>query len=146
MKKVVINTCFGGFSISREAAEYMESLGDLQARIELDNWRKEKELYDYHINHGHFPEGTDPKATQFLEISIKYKSGPTFYGYGYGAGYDAGYQRDSPTLIAAVEKLGEAANGPHSSLSVVEIPDDVDWFIHEYDGNEHIAEKHRTWS
>jgi hypothetical protein len=28
---------------------------------------------------------------------------------------------------------------------VVEIPDDVNWQVEEYDGMEHIAEKHRTW-
>jgi len=28
----------------------------------------------------------------------------------------------------------------------VEIPDDVKWHIHEYDGLEHVAEDHRTWS
>ena len=27
----------------------------------------------------------------------------------------------------------------------VEIPDDVEWQIEEYDGTEHISEKHRTW-
>ena len=27
-----------------------------------------------------------------------------------------------------------------------EIPDDVNWYIAEYDGIEHIAERHRTWS
>jgi hypothetical protein len=28
---------------------------------------------------------------------------------------------------------------------VIEIPDDVEWIIVDYDGMEHIAEKHRTW-
>jgi len=27
----------------------------------------------------------------------------------------------------------------------VEVPDDVDWYVEEYDGLEHIAERHRTW-
>jgi hypothetical protein len=27
----------------------------------------------------------------------------------------------------------------------VDIPDDVKWQIEEYDGNEWIAESHRTW-
>ncbi len=30
-------------------------------------------------------------------------------------------------------------------MQIVEIPDDVDWEVMEYDGMEHIAEKHRTW-
>ena len=32
-----------------------------------------------------------------------------------------------------------------STLKIIEIPDDVDWIIEEYDGNEWVAEKHRTW-
>jgi hypothetical protein len=49
-------------------------------------------------------------------------------------------------LIAVVEELGEAANGWAASLKIVEIPDGVEWFIHEYDGREHVAERHRTWN
>jgi hypothetical protein len=45
-----------------------------------------------------------------------------------------------------VEELGEAANGSYARLKVVEIPDDVEWTIKEYDGDEWIAEKHRTWN
>jgi hypothetical protein len=54
-------------------------------------------------------------------------------------------QRTDPALIEVVEKLGENAGGRGAELKVVEIPDDVDWQLQEYDGNEWIAEKHRTW-
>jgi hypothetical protein len=37
-------------------------------------------------------------------------------------------------------------NGDFAELKVVEIPDDVQWQIEEYDGKEWIAEKHRTWN
>ena len=37
-------------------------------------------------------------------------------------------------------------NDGYSELKVVEIPDDVEYDIQEYDGNEWVAEKHRTWS
>jgi len=53
--------------------------------------------------------------------------------------------RDDPYLIQVVEEMGDTANGGLSALKVVEIPDDVEWEIEEYDGAEHIAEKHRTW-
>lgn len=55
-------------------------------------------------------------------------------------------ERNDPALVQVVEEMREEANGRYSSLKVVEIPDDVKWFIHEYDGREHIAEEHRTWS
>jgi len=53
--------------------------------------------------------------------------------------------RDNPQLIQIVEQLGENANNHYSTLKIVEIPDGVEWHIAEYDGIEHIAEKHRTW-
>ena len=55
-------------------------------------------------------------------------------------------KRDDPILVQVVEQLGEKADGFCASLKVVEIPDGVNWQIQEYDGNEHIAEKHWTWS
>ena len=54
--------------------------------------------------------------------------------------------RDNGFLIETVETLGDAANGDYANLKVVEIPDCVEWQIEEYDGYEHVAEKHRTWS
>ena len=53
--------------------------------------------------------------------------------------------RNDPNLIQVVEELDELSWGPYSELAIVEIPDDVKWTIEEYDGNEHVAECHRTW-
>ena len=107
--KIVINNCYGGFSISRKAAEFMAARGNERARLELEQSKKR------------------------------------FYGYGYVEGMGGAYERTDPDLVAAVEALREEAGGTCASLSVVEIPDDVDWYIEEYDGNEWIAETHRTW-
>lgn len=60
--------------------------------------------------------------------------------------YDRDIARDDFDLVAIVEEMGAAANNRYSSLNIVEIPDDVQWEIKEYDGNEHVAEVHRTWS
>ena len=54
--------------------------------------------------------------------------------------------RDCPVLVSMVEEQGTAINGAFSDLKVVEIHDDVNWYIGEYDGLEHVAERHRTWS
>jgi hypothetical protein len=54
--------------------------------------------------------------------------------------------RDCPDLVAMVEEGGTDVDGIYSELKVVDVPDDVNWFIHEYDGMEHVAERHRTWS
>ena len=54
--------------------------------------------------------------------------------------------RDCPVLISMIEEQGTAINGTFSDLKVVEIPDGVNWYIAEYDGLEHVAERHRTWN
>lgn len=54
--------------------------------------------------------------------------------------------RNDPALVQVVEELGDAASDTFSKLKIVEIPDDVNWTIKEYDGIEWIAEVHRTWS
>ena len=55
--------------------------------------------------------------------------------------------RTCPILIEMVERMmSDTLNNSFSDLKVVEIPDDVEWQLEEYDGAEWIAEKHRTWS
>ena len=54
--------------------------------------------------------------------------------------------RDCPHLVAMVEEGGTNIGGMYSDLRIVDVPDDVKWHIHEYDGLEHVAENHRTWS
>ena len=54
-------------------------------------------------------------------------------------------QRNDPILVEVVEELGEKADDTYSELKIVEIPDDVEWIIEEYDGNEWVAEDHRRW-
>lgn len=53
--------------------------------------------------------------------------------------------RDDPHLVQTVLELGSKANGPYANLKVVEIPTGVTWQIDEYDGNEWVAETHKTW-
>ena len=59
--------------------------------------------------------------------------------------YEDEISRDDPALVQVVEELGDDAAGRYSELRIVEIPDDVEWHIAEYDGLEHVAENHRTW-
>lgn len=54
--------------------------------------------------------------------------------------------RDDPDLIATIEELGQDANGKVANLKIVDIPDDVEWTVEEYDEAERVVEVHRTWS
>lgn len=53
--------------------------------------------------------------------------------------------RANRELVSVVEELGSKANGFYSELKVVDVPDDAEWHIEEYDGLECVAEDHRTW-
>ena len=56
-------------------------------------------------------------------------------------------QRTNPKLIELMETKGSKwCSGTYAKLKVVEIPDDVDWEISDYDGAETIEEVHRSWS
>ena len=90
--KVVINKCFGGFGLSKEAYDFL---------------------------------------------------GLEWNGYGYA--YRDEEKRTDPKLIECVETLGHKADGYFANLKVVEIPDDVEWEINDYDGIESIHEVHRVW-
>ena len=65
--------------------------------------------------------------------------------YGYSEKFNSEYNRTDPDLILAVETLKDEANGSFAKLKVVEIPDGIEWEIDDYDGEEIIHEKHRSW-
>ena len=60
--------------------------------------------------------------------------------------YSRNIPRDDEHLIAVVELMGTAASNKYSELKIVDVPDDVNWYVEEYDGKEWVAERHRTWS
>ena len=58
---------------------------------------------------------------------------------------DGDIKRNDPTLIKVIDEMGEESYGSHAKLKIIEIPDDIEWTIKEYDGLEWVAEKHRSW-
>ena len=115
--KVVINSDFGGFGLSDEAFEkFLDRKG-----IAWEKCRNKYDMFD-HYKKGHI--GEDEHYLSCLELT--------------------GNRADTD-LIAIVEEMGRKASGDYASLVVVEIPDDIQWHINEYDGMEHVAENHRTW-
>jgi len=54
--------------------------------------------------------------------------------------------RNDALLVECIEALGEKADTSGSMLKIIEIPDDVDWYIGVEDwGTEYVGEKHRRW-
>lgn len=60
--------------------------------------------------------------------------------------YSYDLDRNDSDLIAVIEQLGDKAGSDYSELKIVNIPDDVDWYISDYDGIEKVHEQHRLWS
>ncbi len=138
--KIAINTCFGGFSLSHEAVmEYAKIKGfDLYPFVEE-----------------RLPDGSlDFNSRKFIPYNpnedvfiIHYSTKPLKDGMYEENSYfsDRDIPRNDPALIVVIKKLRKKANGSYANLKIVTIPDNVEWQIEEYDGLEHIAEKHRTW-
>jgi len=129
MTKVVINTCFGGFGLSEKAMfRYAELKG-------LTLYRDNDWMPTYWL----IPEEERVEKNYFCDRNAYNE------WYCNNTLYSSEIRRDDPVLIQVVEELGKTADGEYASLKVIEIPDDIEYSIKEYDGLEHIAEFHRTW-
>jgi len=141
--KLVINVCFGGFTLSAEALLKLHEMGETSIATPVDEYypperRNKKEGYGYHHALDNWKNylANSRKGGAFLTV---FSPDEKYVLSGYNI------PRDNPNLIRVVEEMGEAAHGSCSTLKVIEIPDGVSWHIEDYDGNEHVAENHRTW-
>lgn len=117
--KIAINREFGGFSLSDKAFEKLLTLKNIEFEIEKTN--------SFFVGNAYYMAGHEHTDDTYL---AKYK----FYE-----------NRADADLIAVIEELGDAASDNFANVAIIEIPDDVEWHISEYEGLEHVAENHRTW-
>jgi hypothetical protein len=138
--KIVINTCHGGFQLSHKAiVRYLEILGKKVWIEEDEDWQGK---FNYWLVSKE--ERVINRESDFWSMSREEKMA---YNKAWSEQnfHDRDIARDDPILVQVVQELGIDANSRYSELKIVEIPDDVEWQIDEYDGNEWVAEKHRTW-
>ena len=142
IRKVVINTCHGGFGLSHEGiCAYLDKLG-------VPYWVEANERFSGLIPFNYYlvPPGEripgDPEGWHSMTLAQRQAHNAA---YSQTVFTDRELARDDPYLVAVVEELGELAYGRHAELKVVEIPANVNWMIDEYDGKEWVAEQHRTW-
>ncbi|QDA74614.1 hypothetical protein EOT00_06535 [Listeria seeligeri] len=139
--KIVLNKCFGGFGLSHKAELHLYELkginvyaylsvrmGDVfsfervdksynpKLKVWEDIWYLEKELpkLEFHINE-------DWECIKQIELISDMRDSKN---------------RIDPDLIATVELLGDASNAAYANLKIVEIPDESNFIIKEYDGME----------
>ena len=139
--KIVINRCFGGYGLSHEAIMRYLDLKGITVYPEQGEgtWK----FWTYWLVK---PEGRfEVKETEdFYAMSMEERQAHN-QKYSDETFEENNIERNDPVLVQVIEELGDAANGEHAELAIVEIPDDVEWEISEYDGSEHVAEKHRVW-
>lgn len=142
MQKIVINNCHGGFGLSMKAQLELYNLGSpIIEAFEPEKYYGEdlwQEKYE-----------RDIKIMKDKEDGVEHIAlfGTVIAPDGKILSVERGdhQHRTCPHLIKMVEEDPEGTAGRYAELKVVEIPDDVKWTIEEYDGWEHVAEKHRVW-
>lgn len=145
--KIVINACYGGFSLSPLATKLLAEKQGKKCYFFIENkqrqlvpwkyWDKEKHILWFAFDSENVPEKKETATSLDENFENWWREHEIS---------NRPEKRDDPNLVKVVEELGEKADGRCAHLKIVEIPDGVDWIIEEYDGMEHIAEVHRTWA
>ena len=144
-REVVINNCFGGFSLSPEATLRLYELG---AKIDItpveEYWKADRDpesICGYARNLREWREYlANPEEGKRKGIFVSVISPDEKYVL-----CARDIKRDDPLLIQVIEEMGEKANGACAELKIVEIPADAAWQIDEYDGSETVREPSRSW-
>lgn len=152
MKKIVINTKHGGFGLSALAIKrylelngkeccFYETKGHQIFPITLEEAQKDTHWTAFTVSN---PEQYLNLSKPWYDLSEQEREefNKTWDSLSV---YSSDIERDDKNLIQTIEELKEKANSRFADLKIVEIPDDVEWTIEDYDGVEWVSEKHRTW-
>lgn len=119
MTKIVINTMYGGFSLSDKATELYLNLRGLP-------WVKKTNLGRFMLRENYYTTSPGEEDQFFSCRDIS---------------------RTDETLIEVIEQLGAEANGRCASLKIIDLQPGTKYRIQEYDGDEWIeTEADIEWS
>ena len=136
MKEVVINSCYGGFGLSPKAIKRYLELKGKECFVYLNNVKLET---DEKIENNKNRMFLEYYTKDFGEI-VAYTGNIKEFRFSV---YDL--DREDKDLIRVIKELGTKADGTFSKLKIIEIPEDIEYTIEEYDGLESIEERHRSW-
>lgn len=150
--EIVINKCYGGFSLSRKG---LARLSELQGKTAyfFDGGMgkpytpsKEKAGRDMSWTAFSIPNPNeyfaDDKPWQEMTMEERIEQNKKHNAVSLDSRPD---DRTDPLLVQVVKELGAEASGGCADLRIITIPDGVEWEISEYDGIESVHEKHRSW-
>ncbi|BDH82553.1 hypothetical protein [Lactococcus lactis] len=139
--KIVLNKCFGGFSVSHEAKMMIFEKRGVEVFPYLSKFGDEEFIYEKLSKEkisGSGPRDITRDVTYFQK-----DPGLDSFSEDWGEEdkFDSIYldfddDRGNKDLVEVVEELGEKASGKYSNLKVVEIPDGASYEISDYDGIE----------
>ena len=132
MTKVVINACFGGFGLSPFGVKEYYTRKGFDVFFQRNGETASIENLEGFVSFDCYSK--DPRKIGRNEDKYEY----------YLSYYEI--PRDDEILIQIIEEYGsDKISGICSDLKIVDIPDDVEWEISDYDGNESVEELHRSW-
>ena len=135
--KIVINKCFGGFSLSKAAVKRLAELNGKTAYFFRQIGIAGPYIPATEADEGRFFTAFDvPNPNDFFDTEVMWNN-----HYLTNRPED----RSDSKLIQVVEELGKEADGDYASLRIVNIPDSVSYEIENYDGIESVHEVHTVW-
>lgn len=158
--KVVVNRCYGGFSLSAKAVKRLAELQGRKAYIYKTDPKHYGRVVRLSVKElrtdkgGFFTAYDLPTADEVNTLLFVQDKWDTMTAEERQASNELidkhvietrPHDRTDPLLVQVVEELGDEASGYLSELKIVEIPDDIEWSIDDYDGMERVEEAHRSW-
>jgi hypothetical protein len=155
--KLVINACYGGFSLSPKAIKRLAELNGRECYFFESKYlgagkAKYVKIEEPVKSTLFFTAFSVPNPDEYIKSDKDWRemtseerqdSNNRYQEINLDSRPD---DRADPKLIQVVEELGEEASGACAKLKIVEIPDGIDYEIDEYDGLESVEEKHRSWN
>jgi len=131
MTKIVINSCYGGFSLSVEGMKRYAEIKGLPLYIEGDDffptfWTIPSEERTGLIDQKNWSTFTDEQRMQSNQLFSKYTIS------------SRDFDRTDPILVQVVEELGPKADGYCAKLTIETLEKGTLYRIKEYDGYESI--------
>ena len=131
MTKIVINSCYGGFSLSVEGMKRYAEIKGLPLYIEGDDfcltfWTIPAEERTGLIDQKNWSTFTNEERKQSNQLVDKYTIS------------SRDFDRTDPILVQVVEELGSKADGSCAKLTIETLEKGTLYRINEYDGYESI--------